>query len=242
MSVLLRKLGCIGLVLWGSLGSIYAQEKINQVDADGKKQGLWKGFFEQSKRLRYQGMFKNGVEVDTFKYYDDTKAQSLLATRIFSENGTVAKTVFYDQKKFKVSEGTTINRLKEGLWVYYHKASKQILKEEYYKNDKLHGKQIVYFPGGALAEEVNYVNGLKEGVYKVFLENGIIAEESYFVKNEYHGPAIFRDGKGNVISKGNFVKNEKKGIWEFYNEGKLVKKEKYPLRVKFEKRTNIPKP
>lgn len=221
--------------------NVFAQEKINQVDAKGKKDGLWKGVFDESKRPRYEGTFEHGVEVGTFKYFDDTKAQTVLATRVFSENGTIAITTFFDQKGNKVSEGKTVNRYKEGVWNYYHKASKQLMKVEHYKNGKLEGVQTIYFPTGEIAEETTFKNGLREGVYKIYVQSGAVVEESTFKDNQYHGPAIFRDANGIIVSKGNFVKNEKKGIWEFYIDGKLDKTEKYPVRVKFEKRTNIPK-
>lgn len=217
-----------------------AQDKTNQLDANGKKDGLWIGSFEDSKRPRYEGTFKNGVEVGTFKYFDDTKAKSILATRVFSDNGKVAQTTFFDQKNNKVSEGKTINRLNEGVWNYYHKASKQLMKVEHYKNGKLNGMQTIYYPSGKIAETRDFKNGEREGMYKVYFENGIISEESTFKNNQYHGPAIFRDANGQVVSKGNFVNDEKKGIWEFYNDGKLIKKEKYPLRIKFEKILEVP--
>lgn len=219
----------------------FAQDKINQLDNKGMKDGLWKGIFEESKRPRYEGTFEHGVEVGTFKYFDDTKAQSLIATRTFSENGTIALTTFYDQKKNKVSEGKTVNRLKEGVWNYYHKESNQLMTVENYKSGLLEGLRTVYFPSGEIAEKAYYKNGKRDGVYKIYLENGIIAEESNFKNNEYEGEAIFRDTNGKIVSKGTFVKNKKKGIWEFYEEGKLIKKEKYPLRIKFEKRKDVPK-
>jgi antitoxin component YwqK of YwqJK toxin-antitoxin module len=237
----LNKIGLSVLVLFVTMLTIFAQEKTNQLDANEKKDGLWKGVFEASKRSRYEGTFKHGVEVDTFRYFDDTKAKSILATRVFSDNGTVAQTTVYDQNKNKVSEGKTVNRLNEGVWNYYHKGSKQLMKVEFYKNDKLEGTQKIYFDDGALAEETVYKNGMREGVYKVYLKNGTVVEEAVFKNNQYDGPAIYRDSFGKIVSIGNYVKNEKKGIWEFYTDGKLVKKEKYPLRVKFEKITNIPK-
>lgn len=228
-------------VMFFSLLTAFAQEKINQFDSKGKKDGLWKGVFEESKRPRYEGTFEHGVEVGTFKYFDDTKAKSLLATRDFSEKGTVAQTTFFDQKNNKVSEGKTINRLNEGVWNYYHKASTQLMKVEHYKNGKLEGIQTIYFPSGKIAEETTFKAGQREGIYKIYTENGNVLEESTFKNNQYDGPSIFRDAGGKIVSKGNFVKNERKGIWEFYEDGKLVKKEKYPLRIKFEKKTNIPK-
>lgn len=236
----MNKIGLL-LLLILSCHAIYSQEKINQVDTKGKKEGVWKGIFEDSKRPRYEGTFKNGVEVGTFKYFDDTKAQAVIATRTFSDDGKVAQTTFFDQKNNKVSEGKTVNRLNEGVWNYYHKASKQLMKVEHYKNGKLEGLQVIYFPSGKIAEETTYKAGQREGIYKVYTENGIVLEESTFKNNRYDGPALFRDAGGKIASKGNFVKDEKRGIWEFYEDGKLIKKEKYPLRVKFEKKTNIPK-
>lgn len=237
------KMNKIGLLLLLVLNYTvtFSQEKTNQVDSKGKREGVWKGIFEESKRLRYEGTFKNGVEVGTFKYFDDTKAQTVIATRVFSENGKVAQTTFFDQKNYKVSEGKTINRLNDGVWNYYHKASKQLMKVENYKQGKLEGLQTIYFPSGKIAEETTYKDGQREGIYKIYTENGFVIEESTFKNNQYDGLAIFRDASGKIVSKGNFMKNEKKGVWEFYEDGKLVKKEKYPLRVKFEKKTNIPK-
>ena len=53
--------------------SVFAQD-INKLDENGKKNGLWKGFYEGSKRPRYEGAFEHGKETGTFKYFDDTKA------------------------------------------------------------------------------------------------------------------------------------------------------------------------
>ena len=97
------------------------------------------------------------------------------------------------------------------------------------------------FPTGKIAEEITFKNGQRDGIYKVYVENGNVVEESNFKNNLYDGPAIYRDVNGKLASKGNYVKDEKKGMWEFYEDGKLVKKEQYPLRIKFNKRTNIPK-
>jgi len=46
--------------------SLYAQD-FNKVDENGKKNGLWKGVYETSKRPRYEGTFEHGKEIGTFK-------------------------------------------------------------------------------------------------------------------------------------------------------------------------------
>jgi antitoxin component YwqK of YwqJK toxin-antitoxin module len=214
---------------------LFAQEE-NQVDKNGKKQGLWKGFYEESKRQRYEGTFENDKEVGVFTYFDDTKAKSVIATRTFSQNGTVAEAIFYDQNKNIVSRGKTVNRLKEGEWKYFHKASTKLLCVEFYKNGKLEGLRKVFFENGAIAEETSYVNGIKNGPYKKYTEKGIVLEESNFSKGKYEGIATFRESNGQLSAKGPFVDGGKMGMWQFYSNGKLKKEEKYPVVKKIEKR------
>jgi len=207
----------------------FAQSDFNKLDANGKKHGLWKGVHDQSKRPRYEGTFENGIEVGTFTYFDDTKAKSVIATRVFSDNGTVAQTTFFDQKKNIVSEGKTVNRLNEGEWKYYHEASKDIMTIENYSKGKLNGIRKVFYKSGEIAEETTYFNGIKNGPYKSYAENGVLLEESNYKNGQYEGNAIFRDGNGKIASKGPFVKGQRKGVWEFYENGKLKKKETWPI-------------
>ena len=86
-----------------------SQNDFNKLNSNGQKQGIWKGFYEESKRLRYEGMFENGNGVGLFSFYDDTKAQSVIATRNFNTLDHSAYTIFYDQKKNVVSEGNVVN-------------------------------------------------------------------------------------------------------------------------------------
>ena len=54
-------------ILFGS--SLCAQESINQMDANGKRHGVWKKTFPGSQQLRYEGTFDHGKEVGVFKFY-----------------------------------------------------------------------------------------------------------------------------------------------------------------------------
>ena len=42
--------------------SFFAQNDFNKLDEKGKKHGLWKGNFEESKRPRYEGTFHQGKD------------------------------------------------------------------------------------------------------------------------------------------------------------------------------------
>ena len=97
--------------------SLFAQE-INQIDANGKKHGIWKGVYEQSKRPRYEGTFDHGKEIGIFKFFDDTNAGTVIATRDFNSKDNSCYTIFYNQKGNKVSEGKLVNKLYVGEWKY----------------------------------------------------------------------------------------------------------------------------
>ncbi len=207
-----------------SIQSFLAQET-NKLDTKGLKDGLWKGIFEQSKRPRYEGTFNHGKEVGVFKFFDDTQAGTVIATREFNAKDNSCYTIFYNQKNNKVSEGKIVNKIYEGEWIYYHENSPSIMTKEIYKKGKLEGKRIVYFKDGKVAEEVNYVNDLKEGVYKKFTEKGILLEETSYIKGQFHGQATFRDPENNIVAEGKFKDGKKVGIWKFYEMGKLVSEE-----------------
>jgi antitoxin component YwqK of YwqJK toxin-antitoxin module len=214
---------CFLLFLMFSCHIIIAQTDYNKIDEKGKKNGVWKGFYQDSKRPRYEGTFEHGKEVGVFNFYDDTKAKSIIATREFNSTDNSAHTVFYDQAKNKVSEGKVINKLFDGQWKYYHQASKTVMTVENYKNGKLEGMRSVYYPSGKIAEEINYRDNVKEGVYKSFSDNGIVLEESTYKDNEYNGSAAFKDPQGNLVSKGEFLHGKKSGVWHFFTIGKPVK-------------------
>ncbi len=207
---------CLGIF------NLQAQNAFNNLDANGKKDGLWKGFYPESKRLRYEGTFSHGKEVGEFKFFDDTKAGTVVATRTFNPNDNVAYTVFYDQNRNKVSEGKVVNKMFEGEWKYYHQASTSVMTIENYKNGKLEGLRSVFFPSGKIAEETYYKNNLKNGSSKKYSEKGYVLEEANYKDNQYDGEAIFRDVDNNIVSKGRFLNGKKVGTWQFFENGKLT--------------------
>ena len=214
--------------------TFFAQNDINKFDENGKKIGLWKGVFEDTKRPRYEGTFDHGKEIGLFKFFDNTKASNLIATREFNSTDNSAFTIFYDANKNKISEGKVLNKLYEGLWIYYHKSSKLIMTSENYKNGKLDGTKTIYFKSGKVAEISNYKNGVLDGIYIKNDESGVALEESFYVNGELNGITIYRAPDGLVVAKGKFRKGLKVGIWQFFENGKLESEDNYdqPNRIK----------
>ncbi|WP_298221774.1 hypothetical protein [Flavobacterium sp.] len=219
------------MIIFGVHQSVASQTDINKLDAKGNKDGLWKGYYPESKRLRYEGAFSHGKETGVFKFYDDIKTPTVIATREFNSKDNSVYTIFYDQTKNKVSEGKQVNKRNEGEWKYYHESSPDVMTIENYKAGKLEGKRTVFYRGSGVkgeenvAEEAYYSNGLKNGSYKKYTLKGTILEDSNYKKDQLDGPAVYNDPLGNLVSKGNFKNGKKSGTWEFYQDGKLVKKD-----------------
>lgn len=219
---MINKFIAIVFLLFMSVGS-FAQN-INQMDAAGKRHGLWKGTYEKTKKPRYEGTFDHGKETGTFKFFEDDKKSTLAATRTFAADGSCI-TTFFDEKGKKLSEGKEINKLREGEWKFYDPKTDKPLSTEPYVNGKINGVRKVVFANGTIAEEATYVNGVKDGAYKQYTEKGIVLEESTYKNDELHGPVTYRDAHGDIVSKGQFANNKKTGKWQFFEKGKKVKEE-----------------
>lgn len=200
--------------------SVFAQD-INKLDENGKKHGVWKGIYEESKRPRYEGTFEHGKEIGMFKFFDDTKAGTVIATREFNPNDNSCYTIFYNQNKHKVSEGKVVNKKFEGEWKYYHEDLPSVMTLEVYVNGKLNGVRKVFYKSGEIAEEATYKDGIKNGTYKSYAENGVVLEESNYVNDIYDGPATYRSTTNEITGQGIYKKGKKIGMWKILEKGKL---------------------
>ena len=142
----------------------FAQD-INQFDEEGKRHGIWKKNFDETKQIRYQGTFNHGKEVGEFKFYKLVKKKSVLtATKVFNTNDTTAEVKFFASNGKVISEGKMDGRLYVGKWVYYHNKSDKIMTlENYNSNGELNGEKLVYYIDGVVAERANFVNGKQQG-------------------------------------------------------------------------------
>ncbi len=238
----MRIFGILMVLFWSAAS--FAQDT-NKLDAQGKKHGIWKGTYAESKRPRYEGTFDHGKETGTFRFFDDTKAGTVVATREFKPDGS-AYTIFYKDGKYKVSEGKEVNRMYEGQWIYYHENLPDIMTIENYKAGKLQGKRTVYYRGSGVkgeenvAEEANYVNGLKEGSYKSYTMKGTLLEDSNYKAGQLDGPAAYYDPLGKLVAKGIFKDGQKVGKWEYYKDGKPIKKDNVEV-IKKRKKPSKPR-
>lgn len=194
-------------------------QKINKVDAEGKRTGVWKKNYPNGK-LRYTGTFLNGKEIGTFKFYKNTSSKLPSIVKEYSVDSDSAIVKFYNYDGKLKTKGTMIGKKRVGAWNYYFSNGK-IFSEEFYKDGNLEGVLKNYYANGNITEESNYKKGLKDGVSKVYTEDGILIEEVIYVAGKLNGPAKYFDLKGQIKETGVYKDNKREGKWEFYMDGEV---------------------
>lgn len=199
----------------------HAQEKINQLDSEGRRHGLWKKYYDEDEnQLRYEGTFEHGREKGLFRFYQPGQDHPA-ATKLFSVENDTVEVKFFTQRKNLISEGKMKDSLRIGLWKYYHQNSDKLMMTENYKNGNLEGEKITYYENGTPAERSFYSNGQLEGEKIMYSVKGVVLEHLTYTNGELHGPAKFYNGKGELVTEGNYKNDRHYGVWKYYENGKL---------------------
>ena len=199
--------------------SIQAQ-KINQLDVNGKRTGVWKKFYDNGK-IRYSGQFINGKEVGVFKFYTINSSSQPSIVKKYRKNSDTALVTFYTGKGTVKTEGKMLGKKRIGKWIYYF-FDGEISSEEEYSNGSLNGVLKNYYRNGKLTEETAYQFGKKHGVSKIYTNAGILIENVSYVAGKLEGEGKYYDLKGDLKEKGIYKNGKRVGKWEFYMDGEIV--------------------
>jgi len=207
---------------------VFAQTELNQLDDNGKRHGVWKKYFPDTKQLRYEGEFSHGKEIGTFKFYCEKCKEQPSIVKVFNVENYIAEVTYFAENGKEISAGKMNGKNRIDIWLYYHKNGKSIMVEENYKNGLLDGKITTFYPNGGLTETIMYSEGKKEGENLYYSPASIVIKRLNNTNNMLHGPAYYYDAHGNVIIEGTYKLDAKHGLWKYYQNGKLVKEETYP--------------
>lgn len=206
-------------------------EEINQMDAEGKKHGIWEKKYPESDQVRYRGEFNHGIPTGTFFYYYENGAKS---SEITHNGEGISEAKFFHENGVIMGEGKYVNQKKHGEWRYYD--NQAILSTiEPNVNGKIDGTLQVFHLNGKLAAEINYVDGLKTGPFKEFAPNGTVIIQGTYVDNTFAGEYKQFYDDGTLYISGQYRAAVKDGLWKYfhtdgrlkvqqvYEKGKLVK-------------------
>ncbi|MHB1146193.1 MAG: toxin-antitoxin system YwqK family antitoxin [Lutibacter sp.] len=202
-------------------GTVMAQEKINQLDEQGRRTGVWKKYYD-NKNIRYEGQFEAGKEIGIFNYYAELNSAHPILVKSYTEGSDNAKvSYFYEGGKLE-SEGTMNGKNRIGKWTYYNTDGKTIISEENYENGLLHGTATTYFSPGKITEVLTFKDGVLHGNVLRYSSEGILLDDLQYENGKLHGPAKYYNIAGKLIRKGNYENDQKAGNWEYFENGKPI--------------------
>ncbi len=161
----------------------------NKSDANGNKIGKW--------------IEKEGDITWTGQYQSNLKEGNWVA---FYPNQFLAKMVTYQ------------HGLKEGILIQMDRKGKVTLTE-HYRNDKLDGVAISYGQSADVPLSViHYADGMKNGLFRQYYDNGKIQEETWFRDNLKHGLSRWNNKTGQRVAEYNYENGNFSGIQKTYYE------------------------
>ena len=202
-----------------ALGTIQAQEKVNQTDSQGRKHGLWKKFYDND-QLRYEGRFDHGVEVDTFKFYFEDGG---LKAKNFFRGKSVVYSWQYGGVNQLAAEGKYIGTERDSIWTFYD-IDGNVLSRENFVNDVKEGESVTYFDNGKKAEILNFKAGKREGPWRQNFETGKPKSKGNYVNDKLEGEVTYFHITGKPRMKGKYRKGKMHGTWYYFDEFMQVEK------------------
>jgi antitoxin component YwqK of YwqJK toxin-antitoxin module len=204
--------------LFISNNSIIAQEKINQLDNNGKRTGAWEKYYN-NKRIRYTGQFEAGKEIGVFKFYSALNSDHPIAIKTFDKSSSIAEVKFYTEVGILESSGHMDDKKRVGKWLYYHEDGETIMSEENYVDGKLNGEAKTFYKSGEITEILYYSKGKLHGNAKRYDIKGALVSDLTYENGKLHGLAKYFNIDGELMYTGNYENDVKTGKWEYYENG-----------------------
>lgn len=216
---------------------IYSKGKVigqGIVDAEGRRQGPWKEFYETGE-LRSEGSYKQGLrEGDWIFYYRDGKEE---------QRGSYYKGKPEGDWKWTYNNGQTwreesfIDGYEEGLAVEYNDTGKVVSKGNYLAGER-EGDWVIDL--GDHREEGAYVAGQQQGIWKAYFPSGKLKNEGKYEQGRESGKHTEYYVSGQIREVGLYKFGLKEGDWYTYNEegiqtSLITYKQGKPIRIDGEK-------
>lgn len=197
----------------------------NETDDQGRKQGMWEVFYDDTRIVAYRGEFKDDRPVGEFiRYYSNGNVKTVSDCEY---DKFVCRTTFYDQNQNRLAKGKYTNQRKDSTWVYFDKHGNIQLKENY-KNGQLEGVQEKYYRDGSVAERKTFKDSLAHGEWRQYHPEGKIRAVGAFKDGNLDGEVKYYYEDGKIKSEGQYKNAVKDGRWmHFLPNGKIHYQEVY---------------
>jgi len=201
-------------------GFLRHREFMNKLDAQGRKQGLWKEFYPNG-RLKLAGNYRNDIKNGYFKYYDQEgnllKIEKYVDGILIEDPPELAvydiRTDYYPDGSIKVI-GSYKDNVAEGV------------RREYDKQGNITDSYIMH-RGRVIGHGIIDESGRRQGPWKEYYIEGPLKAEGTYTNNLRTGNWKFYHMNGQIEQIGRYDAHGKAtGNWKwYYNDGSLRRDE-----------------
>ena len=199
------------------LGAILPATAQNQVDKQGRKQGLWIRTDKDGSKI-YQGTFRDNLEVDTFTYFYPNGQVRM--RNIYSVPGKVCAHQAYDEQGHLLATGSYNQKNRDGEWRIYNEQG-NLVKIAHYRMGVREGLQVIFTSNGDTAEVSTFADNHRHGRWwkRVGKQGSITAT---YVHGRIEGRLVELDEQGRLAREGEYMDGDKHGAYRYYEEGRLT--------------------
>lgn len=169
-------------------------------------------------KLQFEGAFLNDMPVGIHKE--------------FNTDGKLINVQEYTSQSVLLGEGLyDTNGLRTGEWKLYDEYLDYFYAKGNYKEGKMEGKWLYYYPDGKLEMEGFFSNDKPDREWVWYYQNGLKKREEAFLMGKLEGPYVEYDTLENVILQGEYFDDVRTGKW-FYGVGDMIEEGNYELGEK----------
>lgn len=209
-------------ILIALLAMTATAEAQNMIDKQGRKQGHWIKTDKNGAKI-FEGDFKDGHEVGTFRYYYPDGTLRILNE--FEPDGKRCRHEAYDEKGNKLATGFFNQKNRDGEWRLFDEKG-HLVKIAHYRMGIKEGQHIVFNAAGDTAEVSNWLDNRRHGRWWRRL-----SKQGYITGNYTHGAldgdVIEYDDSLRMVSHGHYRNGMRDGEYKYYEEGVLSVIEKW---------------
>ena len=204
-------------------GFVESREKINQIDENGQRQGVWKDYYSNG-RLKTEKRFKDGELNGYVKEYSAQGklegAELFLEGEQRSEEENEAdfeiRYTYYPDGSIKSTTTYNLANEKDGVAQFYDEDG-EVTNAEIWKNDYLIAKGIIDR------------SGVRRGNWETYYLNGTLKSKGAYKSGEKYGKWVYYFSSAKVEQEGYYDQAGRlTGEWRWYYEnGSLLRTEEF---------------
>lgn len=220
-------------------GFVNTRESLNRYDAQGRKHGYWKEFYDDF-ALKSEIYYKHGLRDGYYKVYDK-KGNLMTITKYVND---VEQVIASEMKPLQVQheyypngrirrEVSFRDGKREGTWREFDEEG-NVTSSQIYHNGRLvlsgvmdtdgtrRGEWVELYPDSTLRAQGQYLNGKRSGEWKFYYQGGMLEQVGNYVNDLYDGVWTWYDEAGNRQKEESFLDGVPEGPYIEYDASGTV--------------------